>query len=115
MNEHRLYLCAHGRVVVSERLVGRIPNLVRHLQDDNFADFVYAAYVNSPILDGAVNSDRTAFNLPEDASELPLLETTLSEIREGVFEACKSFLAPYTAPVAEKNVPASKSSYRETV
>jgi hypothetical protein len=102
INEHRLYMCAHGRAVVSEKLVGRIPNLVRHLQDDNSAEFIYAAYVNSPILDGAVNADRTAFNLPEDEGELPLLEITLADIREGVLEACKSFLAPYTAPVAEK-------------
>src|SRR5208283_1603478 len=102
ISEHRFYLCAHGRAVVKEKLVGRIPNLARHLKDDNSAEFVYAAYVNSAILDGAVNSDRTAFNIPEDGSELPLLEMTLSDIREGVFEACKSFLTPYTAPVAEK-------------
>ena len=102
INEHRLYLCAHGRAVVSEKLAGRIPNLVRHLEDDKKEEFIYAAYVNSSILDGAVNADRTAFNLPEDASSLPLLEMTLSELREGVLEACKSFLAPYTAPIAEK-------------
>src|SRR5208283_970658 len=71
MNEHRLYLCAQGRAVVKEKLVGRIPNLARHLKDDDGAEFIYAAYVNSSILDGAVNSDRTAFNLPEDRSDLP--------------------------------------------
>lgn len=102
INEHRLYLCAHGRAVASEKLVGRIPNLARHLQDDNGAEFFYAAYVNSPILDSTVNSDRTAFNLPEDGNALPLLEMTLSEIRAGVFDACEMFLAPYTAPIAEK-------------
>ena len=47
INEHRLYLCAHGRAVVSEKLAGRIPNLVRHLQDDKQEEFIYAAYVNS--------------------------------------------------------------------
>src|SRR6266705_6736288 len=36
------------------------------------------------------------------SSDLPLFEMTLAEIREGVFEACESFLTPYTAPVAEK-------------
>jgi hypothetical protein len=82
--------------------MGRIPNLVRHLQDDNNAEFVYAAYVNSTVLDEAVNSDRTAFNLPEDGDELPVTQMTLAEIRGGVFDACKSFLAPYTAPIADK-------------
>ncbi len=102
INEHRLYLCAHGRAVVKEKLVGRIPDLARHLKDDDGAEFIYEAYVNSSILDGAVNSDRTGFNLPEDRGDLPLFEMTLVEIRAGVFEACKSFLSPYTAAVAEK-------------
>src|SRR5580704_12825432 len=102
INEHRLYLCAHGRAVVSEKLVGRIPNLVRRLQDDNNEEFIYAAYVNSTVLDGAVNSDRTTFNLPEDGNDLPFLEMTFAEIRGAVFEACRSFLAPYTAPIAER-------------
>jgi len=102
INEHRLYLCAHGRAVVSEKLMGRIPNLVRHLEDDDRAEFIYAAYVNSPILNEAVNSDRTAFNLSEDESDLPLFEMTLAEIRRSILETCKSFLAPYTAPIAER-------------
>jgi len=83
---------------VSEKLLGRIPNLVRNLQDDNNADFIYAAYVNSSILDDSVNSDRTAFNLPEDSTMLPFSEVTLSDVREGVLEGCKSFLAPCSAP-----------------
>ena len=102
INEHRLYFCAHGRAVAKEKLLGRVPNLVRYLRDENSTEFIYAAYVNSPILEGAVNPDRTAFNRPEDGSTLPLMETTLSEIRNGVLDACKSFLAPYTAPIEEK-------------
>ena len=101
ISEHRLYLCAHWRVVVREKLMGQIPNLARRLRDDEYEEFTYAAYVNSTVLDDAVNSDRTAFNLPEDASSLPVLEMTLSEIREGVLENCKAFLKPYTAPIAE--------------
>jgi hypothetical protein len=102
INEHRLYLCAHGRAVLREKLAGRIPNLAHHLRDGADAEFIYEAYVNSPVLDGAVNSDRTSFNLPEDETGLPFAEMSLSQIREGVIEACKSFLAPYTAPIAEK-------------
>ena len=103
ISEHRLYLCAHGRVVLSEKLVGKIPNLVRHLVDDGGAEFTYAAYVNSQVLDAAVNPDRTAFNLPEtDDGLLPLFETTLSQVRMGVLEHCRAFLSPFTAPIAEK-------------
>lgn len=81
ISEHKLYLCAHGRVVVPEKLVGKIPNLVRHLVDDDGHEFTYAAYANSEVLDAAVNPDRTAFNLPEtDDGLLPLFETTLSQV-----------------------------------
>jgi len=104
INEHRLYFCAHGRVVVKEKLVGRVPNLARHLIDNENKEFIYAAYVNSPTLDSAVNSERTAFNLPEDGSTLPLFEMPLGEIRAAVLQACREFLAPYTSPIAEKKL-----------
>lgn len=99
INEHRQYFCAHGRVVLPEKLIGRIPNLVRHLSDDSGKDFVYAAYVNSSILDEAINSDRTTFNLSDDGQDR-LFGTTLDAVRSKVLEACNLFLAPYTAPVA---------------
>ena len=102
MSEHRLYLCAHGRAVRSDKLVGRIPNLVSRLTDENGKEFIYAAYVNSSVLDASVNPERTAFALPEDQSDLPFAEITLAEIRAAIVEACKSFLAPYTAPIAER-------------
>lgn len=102
INEHRLYLCAHGRAVIREKLTGRIPNLIRRLQDQSEKEFVYAAYVTSTALDEAVNSDRTGFNLPEDGTTLLGSEMTLSEIRKAVCDECKLFLAPYTAPVADK-------------
>ncbi len=84
INEHRLNLCAHGRVVVSEKLVGRIPNLIRHLQDEN------------------VNADRTAFFLPEEEGSLAFGQVTLADIRSTAIKSCQSFLTPYTAPVENK-------------
>jgi hypothetical protein len=100
ISEHRLYLCAHGRAVLSEKLAGRIPNLARHLEDERGSEFTYAAYVNSVVLDEAVNPDRTAFNLPEEGTDLQLFEMTMPEIRKAIFDACASFLAPYTEPIA---------------
>jgi len=102
INEHHLYFCAHGRAVLPERLVGRIPDLVRNLEDESSKEFIYAAYVNSSTLDNEVNSDRTGFNLPEDETGLPFHDITMSEIRNGVLNECKSFLSPYTAPIAER-------------
>lgn len=102
ISDHRLYFCAQERAVTHEKLTGRIPNLLRRLEDENHEDFVYAAYVNSLALDQAVNSDRTGFTLPEDSSGLLAPEITLSDIRNAVLEECRVFLAPYTAPVAER-------------
>lgn len=101
INEHRIYFCAHWRAVTSERLIGRIPDLPRRLRDDQGAEFIYAAYVNSEVLDAAVNSDRTAFSMRESDAELPLEELTFSDIRNAAFQECTQFLTPYTAPVAE--------------
>lgn len=112
--EHRLCLCAHGRVVIQEKLIGRIPNLLRHLQDEHNEEFTYAAYVNSPALDAGVNADRTAFNISEDRSGLIPSEITLSEMREAILGECKRFLNPYTAPVAEQNVPECRNSLSQT-
>ena len=100
--EHRLYLCARGRVVIHEKLVGRIPNMIHRFQDEEKKEFVYAAYVTSSRLDGAVNPDRTGFNLSEDGTGLLVADITLSDIRNAVCEECKAYLAPYTGPVAEK-------------
>ena len=99
--EHRLYLCANHRVVTREKLTG-IPNLVPRLQDKDGKEFVYAAYVNSSVLDAAVNADRTGFNLTEDTSELLVDDITLTDVRKGIQEHCKAYLSPYTEPIKEE-------------
>lgn len=99
IKEHRMYLCAHNRVVIREKLTG-IPNLVRRLQDDEGKEFVYAVYVNSQALDSSVNADRTDFNLAKDSSELFVNEISLSDVKEKIRDHCKEYLDPYTKPVA---------------
>ncbi len=101
IHEHRLYLCAHDRVVIREKLTG-IPNLISRFKDADGKEFVYAAYVNSPALDTAVNADRTGFTIPEDGGELFPDEITMSDIRKSVRGTCAQHLAPYTAPVAQE-------------
>ena len=43
---HRLYFCANKRVVRSERLEGKIPNLDGSMKDENGKSFVYSGYVS---------------------------------------------------------------------
>jgi hypothetical protein len=101
IGEHRIYFCAHGRAVVRERL-GGIPNLAKRFVDDNGNEFVYAVYVNSTVLNDAVNADRTGFTISEEGADLLPPEITFTEIRETIREKCKEFLSPYTAPIAAK-------------
>ena len=100
--EHRLYLCAHERVVTRERLTGHIPHLAGKLLDLEGNEFAYAAYVNSGILDSAVKPDRTSFTLSDASEETLDGGLSLGQLREVVYEECKRYLAPFTAPVAEK-------------
>ena len=101
LNEHQLSLCAHERVVSTERLAGRIPNLSRRLEDENNKKFIYAAYVTSPALDAVVNAERTGFNMSENSLAILPAELSLGEIRKAVDDECKKYLAPYTVTVAK--------------
>jgi hypothetical protein len=100
--EHHLSFCADSRVVKSERLFGKLPNLARRLHDENGKAFVYAAYVDGKYLDEAVNSERTDFAIPDDDAELLAKTITWRIIRSAVYDSCRSFLSPYTTPIREK-------------
>jgi hypothetical protein len=100
--DHLIHFCANSRVVKSEKLLGQLPNLARRLQDQDGRDFLYAAYVDSKVLDEAVNAERTEFSITEDDSELLVKDITWGAIRAAVFASCRSFLRPYTEPVRER-------------
>lgn len=99
--EHRLYFCAHERVVTREKLTG-IPNLSKKLEDLDGKEFIYAAYINSSVLNSGVNADRTGFNVSEDNTSLYADDITMSDIRKAVRENCIDFLNPYTSSIAIK-------------
>jgi hypothetical protein len=95
--QHRLYFCAHKRVVRHESLQGKVANLTGALLDDGNVRFVYAGYVSGEYLDDAVNNERTEFLLPkEDGLAQELGWDTLLATAAG--EAGK-YLQPYTEPV----------------
>lgn len=101
ISEHKINFCANDRVVISEKLSG-IPNLVKRFTDEARREFVCAVYVNSPILDAAVNQERTDFSLlKEDDTFLFNKEISLTDIRQAVRDACKEYLTPYTTPLAK--------------
>lgn len=104
VKDHQLHFCADNRVVKSEKLLGRLPNLTRRIQDKDDRDFVYAVYVDGKILDESVNAERTEFLIAEGEEDDELAIKTISwhSIRRAVFESCRNFLKPYTDPVGEQ-------------
>lgn len=100
--DHRVYFCANHRVVKSERLLGKVPNLARHLSDETGRSFIYATYVDGDLLDKSANAERTEFSIIEDDSDLLVKQVTWPAIRQKVFESAQAFLASYTEPVRER-------------
>jgi hypothetical protein len=96
-SQHRLYFCAHRRVVRHEALQGKVPNLTGTPLFENNVRFVYAGYVSGGYLDDAVNNERTEFLMPKEdglAQELGW-DTLLGSSAE---QAAR-FLQTYTEPI----------------
>jgi hypothetical protein len=102
VKEHLVHYCADDRVVKSEKLAGRIPNLARFLTDADGQNFIYASYVQADLLNTTVNSERTDFTIAEDTGDLLASEITWAKIREAVAQECQKYLAPYTEPIGAK-------------
>lgn len=100
IEEHTVNYLANDRVVKTERLSKKIPNLSKRLFVDA-QEFIYAAYIESKFLNEAVNIERTDFNIATDKDLLECI--TWNDIEDAVIKCCESFLEPYTKTiVAEK-------------
>lgn len=102
--QHSVSLCAANRLVVEEKLDGRIPGLFGKLVDGN-SEFVYSCYVTSPFLDERVRAERTDFAIEEfvqpvegttifDGSEMDE-DISRCDIREAVEQQAESYLLAY--------------------
>jgi hypothetical protein len=100
--DHYIHYCAYDRVVKSEKITGRLPGLVKRLQDEGGQLFIYAAYVEAEALNTCVNSERTDFNIAEDLHELLPDEIVWSEIKKASIEQSDTFLKTFTEPVTKK-------------
>ena len=84
IEEHTVNYLANDRVVKTEKLAKQIPNLSRKLFD-NGKEFVYAAYVESEFLNDAANTERTAFNIPDNKDMLESI--TWGDIQKATLNA----------------------------
>lgn len=92
---HAIELCAAGRLVKEETLVGRVPGLFGKLEDGS-SQFVYLCYVASDYLDEYVRSERTGFDIAEESGELLAdTEISLNDIRTAVTERVVAYLADF--------------------
>ncbi len=102
LKDHQLHFCANSRVVRSDKLAGRIPNLAKVLLDEAGKEFVYAAYLDGKLLDDTVNQERTDFSLASEQGTLFEGHFTWGDLRKAAEEQISSFLTPFTIPIQRK-------------
>lgn len=101
--KHQFCYCADNRVVKSEAIGTKIPNLPSPIIDGN-DEYVYAGYVLSDYLNERVNQERTDFDLYfENTSMLPG-EINFQYVESQVLVSTKEFLKEYTESVRVQKV-----------
>lgn len=102
--EHAIAYCANNRLVLEERLAGRVPGLHGSLSDDDGA-FTYVCYVNSAVLDERVRPERSAFDLPTEVEGLfEGTEIGWTDIRNMVINEASQHLDANLADVKRRAV-----------
>jgi hypothetical protein len=92
---HQVHYCAHSREVYEENLSKALPDLSGSLVDNEENHFFSATYISSPVLDSAVNNERTDFFLADLDPSLFPEEISREELRNGVVSEIRSALEPY--------------------
>ena len=99
---HSIAYCADNRLVMEEKLGGRIPGLHGKLGDGE-GEFVYMCYVSSDILNDRVRPERSAFDLPTDVEGLfEGTDISWNDIRSAVVTKAAEHLAAYLDGVKER-------------
>ncbi|HDC4762204.1 TPA: ATP-binding protein [Enterobacter cloacae] len=88
--KHQLALCAANRLVKEESIQGKIPGLYGKISDVS-GEFTYTCYISSDYLNQHVRSERTSFDIAEDAEDM-LNEVSFKDIREAVLIRTKEYL-----------------------
>lgn len=92
---HAIALCADNRLVLEEKISGKIPGLHGRLTDDKGA-FVYICYVSSTFLDETAHPQRTGFDVLDNTDGLFAdTEITRSDIQESVMAKAAEHLSEH--------------------
>ena len=76
---HKIYFAAHGRVVADFEL-SQLLGLTNYI-DAADGKYVYAGVLSGPFLDGAVNAERTNFDLDQNTIDL-IKKNSLAKVRD---------------------------------
>lgn len=102
---NKLYLCANNRNVNHIDLRKHIPNLQAHISSDNNKKKWYFSYLTSSYLDNIVNSERTAFNYPEeDKTQLGFIDISKDTLINAVVEMISKYLKKDLEKIEEEKI-----------
>lgn len=107
--KHQLALCAANRLVKEESIQGKIPGLYAKIIDES-GEFIYTCYISSNYLNDRVRSERTSFDILEDANDI-FDEITFKHIREKVLDRTKEYLKDVLA----ENISAGEKRVEEFI
>lgn len=102
--EHYAQYCADSRVVRTENLRGKVPDLTSRMFDADGIDFMYQVYIDGHLLDDNLNAERTDFTFVEDAGTLLADDIDWKSIRAEVYSRVRRYLAPYTEPIRARKI-----------
>ncbi len=101
-----VHFCAHDRDVVEVRLSSRVAHADNPVKYDG-VELRYVACVTGELLDGAVNAQRTGFDIesaPLHGSLFPSVGPTWAEVEEASILAAAEYLAPLLVEAKQRAV-----------
>lgn len=106
VQSHKIFFCAHNRVVREEGLYNRIVDLGKYPIASEDGNFYYQAFVVGKLLDENVDVERVGFNFPneEGDEDIPPEEISLAKIRREAINAIEILLADYLNEVREEKI-----------
>jgi hypothetical protein len=103
---HKIFFCAHNRVVREEGLINRIIDLGRYPISDEEGKFYYQAFVVGEVFDDNVDLERVGFNFPMEESDedFPSDQITLAKIRKEAINTIEILLADYLNIIRDEKI-----------
>jgi hypothetical protein len=125
---HELVYGANFREVITERLSRYVPNLRSKLAHPERGPFTYLGFIQGPLLDEKVNSERTDFSIPHEPSvshsqsadqddsnsDLFAHEISLKAIRDEALKAVTEDLKPFLDQINTNKEAALETYISET-